>query len=69
VDEVLGSCGVAWVVPAEAAHPPDLGTLRRWCRELLADYKAPDRLVVVEFLPRNHMGKVDKAALKAALNV
>ena len=67
-DEVLGARGVAWVVPAEGARPPERDELRRWCREQLADYKAPDLVVVVENLPRNSMGKVDKKALLAALN-
>jgi acyl-CoA synthetase (AMP-forming)/AMP-acid ligase II len=66
-DEVLGARGVAWVVPADPAEPPDLETLRQWCRNHLADYKAPDRLVVVASLPRNQMGKVDKQGLKDRL--
>jgi acyl-CoA synthetase (AMP-forming)/AMP-acid ligase II len=68
-DEVLGARGVAWVVPAEAAPPPSLEALRQWCGAQLADYKAPDRLVVVESLPRNQMGKVDKAVLTDSLTV
>ncbi len=64
-DDVLGSRGVAWVVPADPDAPPDLDTLRRWCRENLADYKAPDRLVIIDSLPRNQMGKVDKQTLAA----
>jgi acyl-CoA synthetase (AMP-forming)/AMP-acid ligase II len=67
-DEVLGSIGVAWVVPAAGSPPPDLDGLRRWCRENLADYKAPDRLVLVDGLPRNQMGKVDKLMLWEQLN-
>jgi len=62
-DEVLGAVGVAWVVPADAASPPDAEALRRWVRDQLADYKAPDRVVVVASLPRNQMGKVDKRVL------
>ena len=33
-------------------------------RTALADYKAPDRLVVVTELPVTAMGKVDKLALR-----
>ena len=66
-DEVLGSIGVAWVVPEAGATPPDLDGLRRWCRENLADYKAPDRVVLADALPRNHMGKVDKLMLSESL--
>ena len=66
-DEVLGSIGVAWVVPASGAKPPDLDGLRRWCRDNLADYKAPDRMVLAEALPRNQMGKVNKVMLRNTL--
>lgn len=64
-DDVLGSVGVAWVVPAAGAPAVDLQGLQAWCRNELADYKAPDRLVLVDQLPHNQMGKVDKAALTA----
>jgi acyl-CoA synthetase (AMP-forming)/AMP-acid ligase II len=67
-DEVLGARGVAWVVPVEPARPPGRDELRSWCRDQLADYKAPDRVVVADTLPRNSMGKVDKQALLAALS-
>ncbi|MFM8236239.1 MAG: AMP-binding enzyme [Actinomycetota bacterium] len=40
-----------------------LDDLRRAVRSVLADYKAPDRLVLVEALPLTAMGKVDKATL------
>ena len=64
-DVVLGSVGMAWVVWVPGAPVPGLDGLRRWCKEQLADYKAPDRLTVVDFLPRSQMGKVDKLALVA----
>ncbi len=56
-DEVLGARGVAWVVPAERARPPDTDELRRWCREQLADYKAPDLVVLADTLPAEFDGK------------
>lgn len=45
----------------------DLPTLRSWARESLAGYKLPSRLLVVEALPRNAMGKVVKPAVTALL--
>ena len=45
--------------------PPELADLRDWCRARIADYKAPDRLVVVDALPVTPMHKIDKAALRA----
>jgi acyl-CoA synthetase (AMP-forming)/AMP-acid ligase II len=62
-DPVLGEIGVAYVVPDPDEPVPDLETLRAWCRDRLADYKAPDRLVVVDDLPLTSMLKIDKRAL------
>jgi acyl-CoA synthetase (AMP-forming)/AMP-acid ligase II len=61
-DPVLGEIGVAFVVAAPAAAP-SLDELRAWCRRQLADYKAPDRLVLVDALPVTSVGKIDKLAL------
>jgi malonyl-CoA/methylmalonyl-CoA synthetase len=43
----------------------DLQSLRTWARELLAPHKLPSRLLLVDALPRNAMGKVMKPALAA----
>jgi acyl-CoA synthetase (AMP-forming)/AMP-acid ligase II len=59
---VIGEIGVAYVVPAPGQQP-DLATLRKWCTERIADYKAPDRLELVTELPLTSMMKVDKLAL------
>jgi acyl-CoA synthetase (AMP-forming)/AMP-acid ligase II len=62
-DPVLGEIGVAFVVPTTGATAPTLDGLRAWCRDRLADYKAPDRLELVDDLPLTSMLKVDKRAL------
>jgi acyl-CoA synthetase (AMP-forming)/AMP-acid ligase II len=62
---VIGEIGVAFVVPADRAAPPSAVELQTWCREQLADYKAPDEVVVVDALPLTPMLKVDKAALRS----
>jgi len=41
----------------------DLRSLRAWARESLASYKVPSRLLVLDSLPRNAMGKVIKGAV------
>jgi malonyl-CoA/methylmalonyl-CoA synthetase len=43
----------------------DLPSLRTWAKELLAAHKVPSRLVVVDALPRNAMGKVMKPSVAA----
>jgi malonyl-CoA/methylmalonyl-CoA synthetase len=54
---------VAAAIVAEG-EPPTLEALRAWARVRLAPYKLPSRLVVVDDLPRNAMGKVTKPAVK-----
>jgi acyl-CoA synthetase (AMP-forming)/AMP-acid ligase II len=61
----IGEIGVAFVVPADAEKPPGLGELRELVRSELADYKAPDRLEIIEQLPANSLLKTDKNALRA----
>jgi acyl-CoA synthetase (AMP-forming)/AMP-acid ligase II len=65
-DADLGEIGVAFVVPEADAEPAiDRDELRQWCRDRIADYKAPDRVILVDDLPLTSMMKVDKRALSA----
>jgi malonyl-CoA/methylmalonyl-CoA synthetase len=43
----------------------DLPSLRTWAKELLAAHKVPSRLLVLDALPRNAMGKVMKPSVAA----
>ncbi len=61
-DARLGEVGRAFVVPRAGAHPEE-SELVAWCRERLAGYKVPRTVVVVDALPRNATGKVDKKLL------
>ena len=55
---------VACLVPAGSADPQALADgVTTFCRDRLARYKVPERLLVVDSLPRNAMGKVVKAEL------
>jgi acyl-CoA synthetase (AMP-forming)/AMP-acid ligase II len=63
-DPVLGEVGGVFAVAADPSRPPELADLRAWCRARIADYKAPDRLVLVDELPVTAMHKVDKNALR-----
>jgi len=60
----IGELGVACVVPADAATPPTLAELRAHVVGELADYKAPDELLVVDELPLTPMLKPDRIALR-----
>ncbi len=61
---VIGEIGVACVVPADAAAPPTLAELRAHVAGELADYKAPDELLIVDELPLTAMLKPDRLALR-----
>lgn len=63
-DDVLGEIGHAFVV-TRGGQPPTLAELREFAVGRLSDYKAPDRLTVIDELPRNAMGKVDRRRLLA----
>ena len=63
-DDVLGEVGVA-VIVAEPDAVLELALLREHCTRTLADYKAPDALVLVDELPLTPMMKVDSARLAA----
>ena len=55
---------VAAVVSLAAGAEMTVDSLKAWCQGKLSGYKIPKKLVVIESLPRNAMGKVTKPALK-----
>lgn len=65
--DVIGEIGVAFVVPIDADSPVTLVEVRAWVTERLADYKAPDQIVMVDALPLTAMAKIDKRALLESL--
>ena len=54
---------VAAAVVLREGQTLDLERLRSWAKERLASYKIPSRLLIVDGLPRNAMGKVTKPAI------
>jgi acyl-CoA synthetase (AMP-forming)/AMP-acid ligase II len=66
---VIGEIGVACVVPADAAAPPTLAELRNHVAAELADYKAPDELLIVDELPLTAMLKPDRLALRELITL
>ena len=63
-DAEFGEQIVAAVVRRPGVPEVDAPTLVEFCRENLAAYKKPKRIVFVEALPRNAMGKVVKGEVK-----
>ena len=67
-DERLGEVGMAFVVAAagEDLTPEDVVA---WSREHMANYKVPRRVEVVDELPVNAAGKVEKLVLRSRAGV
>jgi HIP---CoA ligase len=65
---VAGEICVAFIVPADASRF-SLKSLRLWARNNVADYKIPGRFLVMDCIPLNRNGKVDRIALRSSLDV
>ncbi|PXY23238.1 hypothetical protein BAY59_26480 [Prauserella coralliicola] len=65
--EQWGEAGCAFVVVRDG-HGLTADDVRAHCRAQLAPYKCPSRVELVDELPRNAQGKVQKARLRAASN-
>jgi len=63
-DPEWGERVAACLVLEDSAGGLDIETLRTWGKERLAAYKVPTLLTLVDDLPRNAMGKVQKPAVK-----
>lgn len=59
-DETWGEVVAVAAVASRPAEKPDLPALQAWSETRLSRYKLPRRLIWVEDLPRNAMGKVQK---------
>ncbi|WP_395108715.1 AMP-binding protein [Actinomadura sp. SCN-SB] len=63
-DERQGEVGRAYVVPAPGGDVTPEGIIE-WARANMSNYKVPRRVVLVDALPVNPNGKIDKPALHA----
>lgn len=67
-DDVLGERVAAVVVPSDPGAPPTLAGLVDALRaQRIASYKLPERLEIVDALPRNPVGKILKRELRERL--
>jgi malonyl-CoA/methylmalonyl-CoA synthetase len=67
-DPDFGEQVVAVVVPAAGQPPPEPQALVDWCKDRLASFKKPRRVELVDALPRNALGKVQKHVLRERLS-
>lgn len=62
-DERMGEVGAAFVV-ARSGHTVDPAEVVAWCRQQMANFKAPRYVYLVDALPTNSTGKVQKPELR-----
>ena len=60
----FGEAVTAIVVPDDINNPPNIDSLKSLLKEQLASYKTPKKIIFIEELPRNTMGKVQKNILR-----
>ena len=63
-DERLGEVGMAFVV-TRSGDPAVGAEILAWCRDEIANYKVPRAIEIVDALPLNATGKVEKNELRA----
>jgi malonyl-CoA/methylmalonyl-CoA synthetase len=62
-DEMWGEAVAAFIVLKSGREMKYEG-LKAWCEGKMSSYKIPKKIIIVDALPRNAMGKVTKPALK-----
>jgi 2,3-dihydroxybenzoate-AMP ligase len=68
-DPRLGERGCAYVVPQDPHSPPTLADICAYLEaEGLAKYKWPERLELIDALPRTQIGKISKVTLRANIS-
>jgi 2,3-dihydroxybenzoate-AMP ligase len=64
-DPRLGERGCAYVVPRDPRNPPTLASIAAYLETAgLAKYKWPERLELIDTLPRTQVGKISKTTLR-----
>jgi acyl-CoA synthetase (AMP-forming)/AMP-acid ligase II len=67
-DEERGEMAVAFVVPHDPADPPTQHDVIEHCKAVgLMTQKIPERLEIIDTMPRNPSGKVPKHELRARI--
>lgn len=66
-DPLFGERVVAFLVPRPGATAPTLEEIQAHCRPLMAGYKAPAEVLVLEQMPVTATGKIRKGELRALL--
>jgi malonyl-CoA/methylmalonyl-CoA synthetase len=62
----FGEAVTAVIIPLDMNYPPDEKNIIDSLKQQLANYKVPKKIIMLEKLPRNTMGKVQKNVLRDA---
>jgi fatty-acyl-CoA synthase len=62
-----GEVPLAIVTAGDGSNPPVAEKILELCRERLARYKCPARVLIVDELPRNATGKILKNVLRESI--
>jgi acyl-CoA synthetase (AMP-forming)/AMP-acid ligase II len=62
-DPDLGQRVAGFVQVADGAQRVDVSEILAFATERLADYKVPETLKIVDKIPRNTLGKIDRQLL------
>jgi len=65
--EMWGETGYAFIIPEDGTEITEK-EIKDYCRNGLADYKQPSRIIIEKDVPRSSIGKVAKKELKMSLN-
>ena len=57
-----------YVVPA-TGHSVDVSTVQHWVARHMADFAVPRHVRIVDVIPRNRTGKIDKLALRETMEL
>lgn len=63
-DMTWGQRVAAVVALKDPSQPLELGDLRKWAKAVMPPYQVPSVLKLVDIMPRNVMGKVNKKDLQ-----
>ena len=62
----FGEAVTAVIIPEDANNVPNEKRIIYRLKQKLANYKVPKKIIIIEQLPRNTMGKVQKNVLREA---
>ena len=63
-DEKYGEALLAFIALNQGFAPPSTQAMIDFCRDKLAGYKIPRKLEIIDALPRNPTGKIQKMVLR-----